>query len=137
MRRAAGGAIEALRAHGPLLGVFPAAEFPEVTVDLQPEDTLLLYTDGLIERNPRLAGDAALRELLASLTFADVDELIAQARGACPGHPAAAPARRHRGPGHPGHRADAGGWRSGRHAARAGAGPRAEGVAAPGVSPAR
>jgi len=76
--RRASGEIEALRAHGPLLGVFPAAEFPEITIDLQPEDTLLLYTDGLIERNPRVSGDGALRDLLASLTFADVDELIAQ-----------------------------------------------------------
>jgi hypothetical protein len=87
VRRAAGGAIEALRTHGPLLGVFSAAEFPEVTVDLQPEDTLLLYTDGLIERNPRLAGDAALREILASVTFANVDELIAQLEARALGTP--------------------------------------------------
>jgi hypothetical protein len=87
VRRAAGGAIEALRAHGPLLGVFPAAEFPEVTVDLQPADTLLLYTDGLIERNPRLSGDGALRELLASLTFGDVDELIGQIETHALGNP--------------------------------------------------
>jgi PAS domain S-box-containing protein len=76
--RRASGKIEALRAHGPLLGVFPAAEFPEVTIDLAPEDTLLVYTDGLIERNPRVSGDGALRAMLASVTFADVDELIAQ-----------------------------------------------------------
>jgi sigma-B regulation protein RsbU (phosphoserine phosphatase) len=76
--RRAGGEIEALRAHGPLLGVFPAAEYPEIAIDLQPEDTLLLYTDGLIERNPRVPGDAALRELLASLTFDDVDGLMGQ-----------------------------------------------------------
>jgi PAS domain S-box-containing protein len=76
--RRASGEIEALRAHGPLLGVFAAAEFPDISVELQPGDTLLLYTDGLIERNPNLAGDGGLRSLLASLTFADVDELIAQ-----------------------------------------------------------
>jgi hypothetical protein len=76
--RRASGQIEALRPHGPLLGVFPAAEFPDITVDLHPEDTVLLYTDGLIERNPHVPGDAALRELLGSLTFADVDELITQ-----------------------------------------------------------
>jgi PAS domain S-box-containing protein len=85
--RRASGQIEALRAHGPLLGVFGAAEFPEVTVDLQPEDTLLLYTDGLIERNPRVSGDAALRALLASLTFADVDGLIAQIEARALGTP--------------------------------------------------
>jgi PAS domain S-box-containing protein len=76
--RRASGAIEVLRAHGPLLGVFSAAEFPDVSIELAPEDTLLLYTDGLIERNPRLLGDAVLRELLASVKFADADDLIAQ-----------------------------------------------------------
>src|SRR5262249_37482215 len=76
--RRASGEVDALRAHGPLLGVFGAAEFPEITLDLQPGDTLLLYTDGLIERNPHVEGDAALRALLASLQFADADELIAQ-----------------------------------------------------------
>jgi PAS domain S-box-containing protein len=85
--RRASGQIEALRAHGPLLGVFGAAEFPEITVDLQPEDTLVLYTDGLIERNPRVSGDAALRALLASLTFADVDGLIAQIEARALGTP--------------------------------------------------
>jgi PAS domain S-box-containing protein len=85
--RRASGEIEALRRHGPLLGVFPAAEFPEIALDLQPGDTLLLYTDGLVERNPRLPGDAALRELLASLTFADVDGLIAQLEERALGRP--------------------------------------------------
>ncbi|HEY2318624.1 MAG TPA: SpoIIE family protein phosphatase [Solirubrobacteraceae bacterium] len=76
--RRASGLIEALRAHGPLLGVFADAEFPEVSVDLQPGDTLLVYTDGLIERNPRVPGDAALQALLASLRFADVSALMSQ-----------------------------------------------------------
>jgi serine phosphatase RsbU (regulator of sigma subunit) len=76
--RRASGLIEALRAHGPLLGVFAGAEFPEVSVDLQPGDTLLVYTDGLIERNPRVPGDAALQALLASLRFDDVDALMSQ-----------------------------------------------------------
>jgi sigma-B regulation protein RsbU (phosphoserine phosphatase) len=76
--RRASGQIEALREHGPLLGVFPSAAYPEVTVELAPEDTLLVYTDGLVERNPRLLGDAALSALLASLRFATVDRLITQ-----------------------------------------------------------
>ena len=68
--RRASGQIEALREHGPLLGVFPSAAYPEVTVELAPEDTLLVYTDGLVERNPRLLGDAGLSALLASLRSA-------------------------------------------------------------------
>ena len=85
--RRASGEIEALRDHGPLLGVFPAAEFPDVSVDLQPGDTLLVYTDGLIERNPHVAGDAALRSLLASMEFDDVHELIAQIEARALGSP--------------------------------------------------
>lgn len=34
-------------APGPLLGVFPDAQFEEVVVDLKPGQTLMLYTDGL------------------------------------------------------------------------------------------
>jgi sigma-B regulation protein RsbU (phosphoserine phosphatase) len=86
--RRGSGDIRALRDHGPLLGVFAAAEFPEMTVDLHPGDTLLVYTDGLIERNPHVAGDAALRSLLASLKFADVHELIAQIEKQALGGPA-------------------------------------------------
>ncbi|MFL5859829.1 MAG: PP2C family protein-serine/threonine phosphatase [Solirubrobacteraceae bacterium] len=85
--RRASGEIEVLRAHGPLLGVYTAAEYPEVSVELQPEDTLLLYTDGLVERNPRVLGDAALRALLATLTFDNVEELIAQLEDRALGNP--------------------------------------------------
>ncbi|MGZ4311459.1 MAG: SpoIIE family protein phosphatase [Solirubrobacteraceae bacterium] len=85
--RRASGVIEALRAHGPLLGVFSDAEFPQVSIDLQPIDTLLVYTDGLIERNPRVPGDAALQALLASLRFDDVHALIAQLEERALGNP--------------------------------------------------
>jgi hypothetical protein len=43
---------------GMLLGVDPAAEYAEVMLDLRPDDTLLLYTDGLIERRATSIGDA-------------------------------------------------------------------------------
>ena len=60
---------------------------PEARHEFALGDTLVLYTDGLVERNPRLAGDAALRELLASLTFANVDELISQLEASALGTP--------------------------------------------------
>ncbi len=78
MVRRASGEVENVRVRGPLLGVFSDARYPEVAVDLQLEDTLLIYTDGLVERNPRVAGEAGLRELLASLPRDGVDELLAE-----------------------------------------------------------
>jgi len=76
--RHADGRVELVRTRGPLLGVFDDAEFPETSIDLRPGDTLLLYTDGLVERNPRVLGDAGLRALLASLAAVDADELLAE-----------------------------------------------------------
>jgi PAS domain S-box-containing protein len=67
MIRRASGEVETLEAHGPLLGVLPSPRFPELATVLAPGDTLLLYTDGLIERNPRIAGDRGLRSLLGKL----------------------------------------------------------------------
>jgi len=72
---------------GPLLGVFDDAEFPETTIDLVPGDTLLLYTDGLVERNPRVPGDAGLRTLVASLRADDVDGLLAELERSAFGSP--------------------------------------------------
>jgi PAS domain S-box-containing protein len=76
--RRSSGEVEAVRVCGPLLGVFEGAEFHEASLDLRPGDTLLLYTDGLIERNPRVDGDGGLRGLLESLPGGDVDELLAE-----------------------------------------------------------
>jgi serine phosphatase RsbU (regulator of sigma subunit) len=60
-------AIETL---GPLLGVFPDATFPEVTLTLRPGDTFLLYSDGL---------EAAFNVLLAkSATRRDADRYMDQ-----------------------------------------------------------
>lgn len=45
----AGGAVEALRCGGPLLGVVPGARFEQGAVRLAPGDAVLLYTDGATE----------------------------------------------------------------------------------------
>jgi len=47
---------------GMLLGADPAAEYAEVTLGLRPEDTLLFFTDGLIERRA-----ASISDVLAEL----------------------------------------------------------------------
>jgi serine phosphatase RsbU (regulator of sigma subunit) len=75
--RRAGGEVEPVPGHGPLLGVFADARFPETTVELAPDDAMLLYTDGVIERNPRVAGVAQLRTLLAALPRGDAADLLA------------------------------------------------------------
>jgi serine phosphatase RsbU (regulator of sigma subunit)/anti-sigma regulatory factor (Ser/Thr protein kinase) len=48
LRRAAGG-VEELRARGMPLGLLPGMPYEEKEVFLQPGDTLLLYSDGLVE----------------------------------------------------------------------------------------
>ena len=45
----ADGRVEALRSTGMVLGVFPEAEYRAVSLPLQKDDRLLLYTDGITE----------------------------------------------------------------------------------------
>ncbi len=70
------GAVEPVTVHGPLLGVFDAPVFPESVVELRPGDALVLYTDGLVERNPRLADEAALGRLVGGLGSGPADALL-------------------------------------------------------------
>jgi serine phosphatase RsbU (regulator of sigma subunit) len=62
------GAME-VKTEGPLLGVFPGADFTQAEFELHPSDTLLLYTDGFEamfpERDdaPEWGGRTYLREL--------------------------------------------------------------------------
>jgi serine phosphatase RsbU (regulator of sigma subunit)/PAS domain-containing protein len=60
--------------HGLLLGADPGTQYEEVTTPLQPDDTLLLFTDGLVERRDTAIDDAmgALIEL-ASRPVPDVE----------------------------------------------------------------
>jgi hypothetical protein len=57
---------------GLLLGVDPNAAYEEATLDLQPGDTLLLYTDGLVERRADSISDS-LAEFAASAVPAGPD----------------------------------------------------------------
>jgi serine phosphatase RsbU (regulator of sigma subunit) len=75
--RRASGAVTELNDHGPLLGVFPAPRFPEMSCVLDPGDSLVLYTDGLIERNPLVRDDARLRAVVAALPGGNAAEQIA------------------------------------------------------------
>jgi len=47
--RATDGAATLLKTHGMALGILPGSEVPEDTVSLEAGDTLILYTDGVIE----------------------------------------------------------------------------------------
>jgi PAS domain S-box-containing protein len=72
------GKVEVLDAHGPFLGVIPDPHFPQVTTELEPGSVLLLYTDGLTERNPHLRDETELQALLASADGHDADEILEQ-----------------------------------------------------------
>jgi serine phosphatase RsbU (regulator of sigma subunit) len=68
VRHAAGGAEELSTATGLALGILPAQSYPETSVELRPEDALVLVTDGITDRlaseSDRL-GERALVERLA------------------------------------------------------------------------
>jgi serine phosphatase RsbU (regulator of sigma subunit) len=77
LRRADGTVERIERAAGPLVGVFPDAEFETATFTLAPGDLLLMYTDGVTEirRSDVEAGERDLSATLkacAGLSSADV-----------------------------------------------------------------
>jgi sigma-B regulation protein RsbU (phosphoserine phosphatase) len=65
--RAAGGPVEDLRTHGMALGILPDIHFEDQAVELAPGDTLVFYTDGVIESsdvNQQMFGRERLCEVL-------------------------------------------------------------------------
>jgi len=58
--------------NGVLLGLDPDAEYEEATLEMRGGDTLLLFTDGLIERRANSISDA-LREFTAAAVPAGPD----------------------------------------------------------------
>jgi serine phosphatase RsbU (regulator of sigma subunit) len=76
--RRADGAVESLGEHGPVLGVLTTPRFPQIEVEVGPSDSLLLYTDGLIERNPRIADEDGLAGVVRSLGGTSAEELLTE-----------------------------------------------------------
>ena len=76
----AGGIVEAVTGRAaPLVGLIEEAEYPELTVALQPGDGLLLVTDGVAEcfnRAGEAFGEARLIEVLASAHPVALDRLL-------------------------------------------------------------
>jgi sigma-B regulation protein RsbU (phosphoserine phosphatase) len=84
--RRASGRVETVGHAGPLLGVFPGVDCGQYVIELCPDDLLLLYTDGLIERrgvDPRL-GERALRSALSRSVRASAVETLCTIEEALP-----------------------------------------------------
>lgn len=61
-----------------MLGVLPDAPYEQAKLDVSPGDLLVMYSDGLVEAtNPRGEeyGEGRLRELLATITQKDAEEI--------------------------------------------------------------
>jgi sigma-B regulation protein RsbU (phosphoserine phosphatase) len=81
----ADGRVEIPREHGPLLGVIERPSFPVTEIMLGPGDALLLYTDGLIERNPLVDGEEPLAKIVAGLTSETAEDLLVELEAAALG----------------------------------------------------
>jgi len=76
--RRKGGALEALESTNFPVGLFPDAEFLNGTANLQKDDFLVIYTDGVSEATNlrgELLGDTGLRKIIQDFGGENVDEL--------------------------------------------------------------
>jgi len=77
------GKIESLREGGIILGVLEAADFNSAELEIQPQDTILFYTDGVTEvhnHNRVMFGEHRLMKLVMSVKQLSPEELIARIR---------------------------------------------------------
>jgi serine phosphatase RsbU (regulator of sigma subunit) len=75
----ADGALERLAATGTALGLFDDARFEEMVTPLEPDDRLLLYTDGIVEAfnsSDEEFGEQRLRSYLENRADADPQEFV-------------------------------------------------------------
>jgi phosphoserine phosphatase RsbU/P len=76
----AGGTVERLSVGGPPIGLLPEAEYGAGRVDMAPGDTLLLYTDGIVEATDPDDVEYGLRRLEALAAVRRNEEPAALAR---------------------------------------------------------
>ncbi len=76
-----GGEFFPLEPTGTVVGAFPSARYQERSVNLEPGDLLVAYTDGIVEPENaygEMFGDDRLKELMVKYSAADSSELIAR-----------------------------------------------------------
>jgi len=77
--RSTGETVQMDARHGPVLGASPGLAYKEDSFQMQKEDLLLMYTDGVTEaRNPDKSffGDNQLAQLLVSDNYEDVETVV-------------------------------------------------------------
>ncbi|MBZ5576369.1 MAG: SpoIIE family protein phosphatase [Acidobacteriia bacterium] len=76
-----GGKFERLEPNGTVVGAFPSAKYGEETVQLEPGDLLVAYTDGIVEPENtygEMFGEDRFQELLSKYAHLDSPELMAR-----------------------------------------------------------
>lgn len=75
------GKFEKLEPNGTVVGIFPAAKYGEATVQLEPGDLVVAYTDGIVEPENtygEMFGEERLQEMLIKHAHTDSGEIMAR-----------------------------------------------------------
>jgi phosphoserine phosphatase RsbU/P len=76
-----GANLETLESTGTVVGAFPVARYQERTVQMDPGDLLVAYTDGIVEPENaygEMFGEERLKDLLVKYSHAGSEEIIAR-----------------------------------------------------------